>query len=243
MTLFNHLKIKYTPASNSFLYLEQDEWFLMIKTFCNKLAEKKVGNQLSSKLIEFIDKGYSITISNNDYPISSTIYPKIRYVNKTSVLVVIPNVPYFTSNYTVEPSLFVDIDMTNKTLCHFKAISECVPSIKLKKEYESEFQFLFQIEPVPPFIHFAHELIHCLRHFENFNTEHDHEEEATIYGLVNNVLAYNFNGQTIYITENSIRKEWKLNARVNHNSVENFCHEVRFTYPNAKKFSKKDFFK
>jgi hypothetical protein len=227
----------------------------MIKTFCDKLAVKRVGNLLSCKLVEFIEKGYTITISNNDYPLSSTIYPKIRYVNKTSVLIVIPNVPYFTSNYTVEPALFDDIDISNKILGHFKAISECLPSIKIKQSLESEYNFLFQTEPVPPFIHFAHELIHCLRHFEKLDINRDDEEEATIYGLKNNVLTYGtvhalqdsreeagIKDEPIYITENSIRREWKLNARVNHNSVENFCHEVRSTYPNAKKFSKKDFF-
>ena len=78
----------------------------MIKTFCDKLAAKNVGNLLTTKLIEFVKKGYSITISNNDYPISRVIYPKIRYESKHSVLVVIPNVPYFTSNYIVDPTLF-----------------------------------------------------------------------------------------------------------------------------------------
>lgn len=243
MSLFNYLKLNYTSISNSFLYLEKNEWFEMIKLFCNKLAAKNVGNLLSTKLIEFVQKGYSITITNCDYPISNTIYPKIRYVNKNNVLIVIPNVPYFTSNYTVDSTLFTDIDISNKILCHFKSISDCVPSIKINRDQESECNFLFQIESAPPLINFSHELIHCLRYFENQNNDYSDEEEATIYGLRNNVLMYNIDSQTIYMTENSIRREWKLNPRVNHDSVENFCHQVRSTYCNAEKFSKKDFYK
>ncbi len=258
MNLFDHIKLKYEPVFNSYLYLDKNEWTRMIKTFCNKLAEKPVGNILGSKLVEFIENGNQIIIANNDYPISHTIFPKIRYINKQTVLIVIPSVPYFTSNYTINRKLLEDIedidsdednqininhdDQTSKVLTHYKNISECRPTNKLSDKDAYEYKFLIGVEPVPPFIHFAHELVHCLRFFSKFNSEDRHEEDATIYGLKTNVLNYKINGKTIYITENTIRREWGLNPRVNHDSVEIFCHGVNFTYPNAKMFSKKDFF-
>jgi hypothetical protein len=253
MTLFDYIKLKYEPVFNTHIYLNNIEWTSMIKTFCSKLAEKPVGNILESKLLEFIEKGYQIIIANNDYPISRTIFPKIRYVNKTTVLIVIPSVPYFTSNYTINRKLLEDIgqsdinendqvDNINRVLNHYVNICECLPTNKLSDKDAYEYKFLIGVEPVPPFIHFAHELVHCLRFFSKFNTEDCNEEDATIYGLKTNVLNYKTNGKTVYITENTIRREWGLNPRVNHDSVENFCHEVHSTYPNAKKFSKKDFF-
>ena len=81
--------------------LNQQEWLNMIDIFINKMKTKYTTLVLINKLYEFINKGYKVTISNNDLEYSSIIYPKVRFIDKFSVLVVIPSVPYFTTVDTI----------------------------------------------------------------------------------------------------------------------------------------------
>ena len=90
---------------------------------------------------------------------------------------------------------------------------------------------------MPKFIEIAHELIHTLRYFENYNNK----EENIIYGLDDGVLKY-VSDKINYITENTIRKEWNLPARLSHDSKELFVYNVPFTFENKDKYNINSYF-
>lgn len=238
MSLVNYININYQPVYSSFVHLDEHEWTQMIKLFINKLAEKPIGSMLSFKLIDYIQRGYSITIQNNDFPLNRTVFPKIRYVGPRSVLIVIPSIPYFTSIDVIEPELCEDVpDKFFTNLSDAIAHKPVAYPIKLDNH-----KFLLSKGKQTGFISLAHELIHCLRKWEGMNIDDPHEEANTIYGICGSVLTY-INGQKkTYITENTIRKEWRMKARVSHDCKEIFCMYVPSTHSNAEKFNKQSYF-
>jgi hypothetical protein len=216
MSLEDKIIINWIPTiSTKLIYLNESEWIQMIKKFIQKLDEKPISRILKTKLEYFISIGYNIIISNID-PSTQTIYPKFKYLNPYIVLVVIPNVPYFISVQVSDLTIFDYQPKDNK--------------INIDKNYIFE-------EKLSGFIGFVHELIHCLRYFEGKMTEKN-EEENVIYGISDDVLTYD----NIYMTENTIRKEWGYNPRVNHESNELLCEDVLYTYKNNSSFTKADFF-
>lgn len=215
MSLKDKIILDWIPTrSFKLIYLNENEWTEMIKLFIQKLYEKPISRILVNKLEYFISLGYKILISNID-PSDQTIYPKFKCIDLSSVLIVIPNVPYFISVQVSDPTIF-NYQPKNK-------------KINIDKSFISE-------EKLSGFIGFTHELIHCLRFFEKKMTEIN-EEENVIYGIIDNVLIYDM----IYITENTIREEWGYKPRINHESIELLCEGVLYTYNNNSSFTKSDF--
>ena len=217
MSLEDKIIINWIPTSSSkLIYLNKEEWIRMIKLFIQKLDEKPISRMLKNRLEYFISFGYKIIISNRD-PSNQTIYPKFKRIDFSTVLIVIPNVPYFVSVQVSDPTIF-DYKPKNDIV---NIDNSCVFEEKL-----------------PGFIGFVHELIHCLRFCEKKMIMIKNEEELNvIYGISNNVLMY----ETIYITENTIREEWGYKPRVNHESKELLCEDVLYTYKNKNSFTKSDF--
>ncbi len=239
MALFDNININYQPVYSTFVNLDSTEWTRMIKLFITKLAEKPVGRMLSDKLLNCVQQGYSITIQNHDFPTNRTVFPKIRYTGPREVLIVIPSIPYFTTIDVIESGLCDDVE--DKFLSNLSKASAHEPvSFPIKLDNH---KFLLSKGKQTGFISLAHELIHCLRKWEGMNTEDSREEDNTIYGITGSVLTYNVGGQKkVYITENAIRKEWGMQARVSHDCKEIFCMYVPSTHVNFEKFTKQSYF-
>lgn len=238
MSLIDKVTIKYNIIYNSLFYLSEKEWIDMVNLFLNKLAEKPVGNCLITKLEEFIIRGYSVIISNNDFPHNITVFPKIRYIDRNSVIIVIPSVPYFTTVDTIEHDLCSDSH--HPEIQNLDRVSKWLPSngeLNIDK-----YLFFISQERITCFIGMAHELIHCLRYFEGKHLGGELEEANTIYGTKTGVLSYVIKEQIYFLTENSIRKEWGFKARVSHNSIPLLCHGFEKTFVNTCKFTKANFY-
>jgi len=215
----------------------------MIMGFCLTLAEKPVGRLLINKLIDFINNGYNINISNYDTELNSRyIYPKIRFQDPKSVLIIIPSVPYFVNVQvlTSKYEFFPDNHNLNQIIQYKPAFNK-LESINYKDI--NNLSDLIRLEQLPQIIGFAHELIHCLRYFEGLNTSNPNEEDHTIYGIASETLSYNIDGKKVYITENTIRKDFGFKPRMSHVSNEIYCWGLLSTYHNSDKFNKEDFFK
>ena len=238
MSLFNKINLSYVPIFSSLPCLSKEEWTDMIKLFIDKLCEKPIGRFMIDKLNQFINKGYKITIANNDFKYNVTVFPKIRYINNTQVLIVIPSVPYFIECEVIDNKICDDID--DDFIKNIKNISNGLPSNKLLDF--SLYEFLISVEKISGFISFAHELVHCLRLFEHYYINNELEEDNTIYGIESTILSYNVDDKKMYITENAIRKEWNINCRISHNSKPLLCYGVESTYSNEKLFSKESFY-
>jgi hypothetical protein len=213
------IKINFIPTTSRLLYLNRNEWLDMINIFIDRLNETIITKIIKEKLEDFITQGYTVTISNIDST-NIIIYPKCKYINKKSVLIIIPNVPYFISTELIDPIFFDYLPKKNK------------PDTNNYKQHTC-------YEKVPGFISFVHELIHCLRFFEE--KDDINEEEDVIYGL-HNVLSYNINDNLYYITENQVRQELGYKPRINHNSKELLCEGINYTSNKISLFTKKDFY-
>lgn len=238
MSLINHITINYQPVYTSFISLNKEEWSHMIKIFLNKLVEKPVGRILSEKLLYYVRNGYSLIIQNHDFPLNTTVYPKIRYINSKSVLIVIPSIPYFTT-----------IDIVDPVLCEGvsdKFFSNLLEAILYKpakfKINIDEHGYLLSQGKQTGFITLVHELIHCLRKWEGMYVDDPLEEDNTIYGIEGSVLSCYDDTKKIYITENSIRKEWGMDARISHNCKDIFCMYIPSTHNKSNNFTIDSYF-
>ena len=172
------------------------------------------------------------------------IFPKTRYVNSNSVLIVIPCINYFEDIETIYKDIFVGIDYKyvaekdKDTIIKLASVSNCIPVSKPIKDSEiREFQGLIGRSPQTYFITFVHELIHCVRFFEGLNLSSSLEEDATIYGIKNKTLIID----GCEITENIIRKEWNKPPRISHNSISLFVADLPRTNVNESKYNKLSF--
>jgi hypothetical protein len=244
MEFYYRLKFEFTEFYTEHIHLSEEEWKMMIMVFCLELAEKPVGSLLFNKLTEFIDNKYNIKISNYDTELrSSYIYPKIRFQDPRSVLIIIPSVPYFVKVEVLTESLefFPDNYNLNQVL-QYKPARNKLESSSNYKDNKNQVDCI-NLEKLPPIIGFAHELVHCLRHFERLDTNNSNEEEHTIYGIGSNTLSYDIAGRKVYITENTIRKDFGFRPRMSHSSSELYCWRLPSTYSNSGNFTKEDFFK
>lgn len=221
MSLIDKIIIKWIPITSSLIFLEKEEWINMIKLFINRLNDKEITIIIKNKLEYFLSINYKIIISNLD-PNNTIIYPKCKYLNN-SVLIIIPNVPYFISTELIDSKLFDHYPKKN------------YPNLEEYKKY------IFK-EKVPGFISFVHELIHCLRFFEKLINDFKNEEANVIYGIEYEVLSYSINNKIYYITENQIRLSYGLCPRISHDAEELLCEGVKHTIKNNELFSKNDFF-
>jgi hypothetical protein len=217
MSLQTKIIFKWVPflVLGPLFYLNEKEWLEMLNIFILKLSDTKTGNIIKNRLEYFISISYNIIISNKDES-CQTIYPKFKCISYNTVLIIIPNVPYFISTSVI-----------NSEIINYKAFDEIIDIKKYK----------YINEIIPGFISFVHELIHTLRFFERIMSNIN-EEENVIYGLVNGVLKYKDN----YITENMIRQEYGYKPRISHESFELLCYELLFTYKNKDSFLKSDFY-
>ena len=157
MALQHKIIINWIPTiSTKLIYLNENEWYEMIKLFILKLDEKPISQILKNKLEYFISIGYKVIISNRD-PSNQTIYPKFKYINSSTVLIIIPNVPYFVSVQVSDP---INFDYQPKDT-----------KININKNFIIE-------EKSSGFIGFVHELIHCLRFFEGIMNDMNEEENV-----------------------------------------------------------------
>jgi hypothetical protein len=207
------------------LHLDQTRWEYMINKFINKLSSKHYGNLLITRLNNFISENYKIIITNINQN-SNIIYPKIK-INYKTVIITIPSVPYFINVDVIDNTILDNINIDDNNIINLYNISKGLQSNSIINL--SKYKFLIKQENMPNFITFAHELIHCLRHFEGIKS--NYEEEATIYGL-----------NEYDITENMIRNEWGYNSRVSHNSTDIFCYKKESSYINSYKYHINDFY-
>jgi len=218
MSLQSKIIYKWIPflVLGPLFYLDEREWLDMLNIFILKLSNTKTGNIIKKRLEYFISIDYNIIISNKDES-CQTIYPKFKCISYNTVLIIIPNVPYFISTPVIDSEII-----------SYKARDEI---IDIKK-------YRYINEKIPGFISFVHELIHTLRFFERIMSD-ENEEENVIYGfVVNGVLKYEDN----YITENMIRQEYEYKPRITHESLELLCYELSFTYKNKDNFLQSDFY-
>jgi hypothetical protein len=252
MDLYSNLKFEFTEFHTDHIHLSEEEWKMMIMVFCLELADKPTSRLLIEKLIEFTNNGYSIKIANYDTKLQSTyVYPKIRYEKNKSVLIIIPSVPYFVDvhvlGFNTDNDNNDDNDDDFPLDSNLFRVSQYLPSYKKLESVSSykgnkNYGDCIEYDKMPPIIGFAHELVHCLRHFEQFDTDNSDEEYNTIYGIGSKTLKYNIGSKTFFVTENTIRKDFGFKPRVSHDSKEVYCWRVTSTYTNSDKFTKKDFF-
>jgi hypothetical protein len=236
MSLFERLLINFIPIHTDQLHLTKDQWVCLIQTTITKISSKPVGEILIGKLVTFLSQGKKITITNKD-PTCTVIFPKINFLGN-EVIIVFPNVAYFTETEIIDST--VCEGLTDPFLQSMHKVALGKPA--KKKLYLDNYNFLIRFETQPLFISLAHELIHCLRYFEGYDINDDLEEDNTIYGIKSFTLSYLSNSAKIFITENVIRKEWNLGARVSHNAREVFCYGLKSSYVNGSRFSNDSFF-
>ena len=243
MDFYSKLELQFTLISTDFLQLNEKEWYEMIKLFCVKLADKPIGNIIISKLDEFISNDYNIIISNYDSE-SVYIHPKVKYIDKKLIIIIIPSLPYFVNVEIIDINIFNNINsyVSNEYYNFLRVNNYETSTIPLDTIERTLNNNTYKWLQMPQFIAFAHELIHVLRYFEGFNIRHVNEEANVIYGLESNVLTYTIMDIEYKITENMVRKDFNLRPRVSHDSKEIYCYSNYETYVNHDKFSKEDFY-
>lgn len=243
MELYSKLNFEFTEIFTEHIHLTKEEWKMMIMVFCLELADKPTSKIMIDKLVEFINGGNSIKIANYDTKLqSSYIYPKIRYDSPKSALIIIPSVPYFVDVEVISKhSDTIPDDQDLLRVSQYCPSSSKLESSSKYKDNKNQIDWIKK-ERMPQIIGFAHELVHCLRHFEAYETNQSNEEEHTIYGIGSKTLKYNIGGKSFYITENTIRRDFGFKPRMSHNSREVYCYRLTSTYSESYKFTKQDFF-
>jgi hypothetical protein len=231
--------LKYTHCYSS-LYLNEDEWILMINNFVDSLRTKIYGRKLIERLEYYLSKGYTFECVNKDSH-GYIIFPKSRYISDTHALIVIPSIPYFINIDTINATKLSKIENNKYFSCFddfnkllkYEEIEDVLKSDHITTHELNEFSFQ------PYFFIFVHELIHIIRFFENIHLRGEYEESATIYGLNNKSLYID----KLLITENTIRAEWKYPPRISHHSQNLYVDDIIQTHENRHLFSKDSFFK
>jgi hypothetical protein len=243
MSVHRNLNITFINCYST-LCLEKEEWHNMIDKFITNIQSKPIGKKLWNRLIYHLDCGKKLMITTKD-DYNRIIFPKTRYVNTNSVLIVIPNINYFGDIETIDKDLFEgavisgDSDKSSKALEKFISVSNWKPTNTPITDSElDEFRGLIGKAPQTYFITFVHELIHCIRFFEGINLSTSDEEDATIYGVKNKSLVID----GYEVTENTVRKEWGKPPRISHASRDVFVADIPRTNVNRDKFSKSSFF-
>ena len=192
-------------------FLNELEWSNIIKNALRRINSTHVGELLLNEINNFISQGYNVTISNYS-SLKTFQYP---HFNRFSNTIFIPDSPYFIKVEILNEKLLEGIEDD-----FFKNIINCHPlDSKLDRDFCSSFG-TFKFQPIV--VTLFHELVHCLRNFYRLNTDSKLEEESTIYGIKDNTLIIN----GIVITENSLRKELGLGARISHNSEDLYVYNA-----------------
>lgn len=223
------ISLNYTPVGAS-LFLNEEEWKNMIDIFIIRLYNNRLGKKFINRLNYFLNNGYTLNVLNKDDK-SISIYPKTIFVNSRKVKIIIPSVPYFTQAKTIDPKVVSEFGITGDILSisHYNEIED-------KLKITDKIEHLSNYTNQSFFITFVHELIHCLRYFENISSLH-FEEEATIYGIKDKSLVIDDE----IITENTIRREFNLQPRLSHDNKDIYIYNLYGTFENAKYFTKESF--
>jgi len=118
-------------------------------------------------------------------------------------------------------------------------IHELLNSTPLATNLDNDFINSFsKYEYQPYVITLFHELVHCLRSFNNIASDGMLEEYSTIYGIQGNTLIIDGN----IITENSFRKEIGLMPRLSHGSSDEYIYNITRDKYYSKQFLKDKFY-
>lgn len=238
--LFDCIKFEFDESISSAFPecdLNHGSWYDYIHKSVMKLDERYTGNMLITKLISLLKDKKKLIITNK--PLNNNIYPSCHIVNENTIKIVIPNVPYWVSvptlkniEHDVSDVSFQSLVNINKYICVSSPLDLC------GYDYSQYIEWI----NMPKFLEIANLLIRTLRYFEGYDVNNVEEEYNVIYGLDKGVLKYIDGGQIDYITENMIRKEWGLSARLSHNSKDVFIYNVPHTFENKNMFSAKYLF-
>jgi len=200
------IKLNYFENTN---FLDKSEWTRMIHFLLQKIYQTNIGKLLIDNIDDNLGPEQYITISNYSK------YKSFQYpcYNSMENSICIPETPYF-----------IDVPVISKKFNYkdseifLQNIFNSVPlNDKLSDTFIQSFSsYRFQ----PYYVILFHELVHCLRHLKDINS--NHEEESTIYGIKNQTLIIN----GVYITENNFRKEVGLLPRISHDSRDKYIYKV-----------------
>ena len=196
-----NIKISYKSNVN---FLNEDEWTNLIIYYLNLIESTNTGKILLKYINKYIEKEFDLVIEN--YSSDKVFQYPFCKNNKNKVSINIPDTPYFIK----VPILNFDLIKGLKLNEELERVKKYKPvNNQLDKEIINSFsKYKFQ----PMVVVLFHELAHSLRIMLKYNS--NTEEESTIYGI---------NGDTLfldntYITENSFRKDLKLEPRISHES-------------------------
>jgi hypothetical protein len=226
------MKIKLVYESN-YNFLTKTEWVNLITFLISKIESTNIGSMLINQLNHYSDMGHTVTIKNYS---SSNInqFPHIK-INKTNGYfrntIYIPDTPYFINVPVFNKEL---IELQTETIIH-----ELLNSTPLATNLDNDFVNSFsKFEYQPYVITLFHELVHCLRSFNNIASDGMLEEYSTIYGIQGNTLIIDGN----IITENSFRKEVGLMPRLSHDSSDDYIYNVTRDTNYSNQFLKEKFY-
>lgn len=200
------IKLNYYENTN---FLDKSEWSKMIHFLLEKIYLTNIGKLLIDSIDNELGPNKYITISNYCKN-KSFQYPNYNSIDN---IICIPETPYF-----------IDVPVISKKF-NFKDseifLQNIFNSIPLNQKLSDNFIECFSSYRFQPYyVILFHELVHCLRHLKNINS--DNEEESTIYGIKDDTLVIN----GIYITENNFRKEIGLLPRLSHGSRDKYIYKV-----------------
>ena len=185
-------------------FLNQEEWTQLMTSHLNLIESTQTGKILLKYINKHIDEGFELVITNYSSD-KSFQYPFCKN-NKNKICINIPDTPYFIKVPTLNLNLIKGIKLNND----LHSIKKYQPVEKLlDNDIISSFsKYKFQ----PIVVVLFHELVHCLRVM--FKYDSNTEEESTIYGINGDTLFL----ENTFITENSFRKDLKLEPRISHQS-------------------------
>ena len=190
---------------------------LKINTSLIFINKTPTGCLLLSKLHHHLLNGCKLKIVHTD-PYSLSTNPKIIY-NPNCVTIVIPIIyPKIKVQVIKIPDNKIISDKEANEVANGKPSNEYIDWEEKNKNHEELNTFLFY-ERMPFALILAHELIHCLRYWEQINDPNDlYEEIRVIRGIKSDKAP---NGDTlsdgsICPTENRLRVELGKSARTEH---------------------------
>ena len=212
---------------NNVQFLNKDEWTNLIKYYLNLIQSTEIGGILLKYINRHIENGFEVIIQNYA-PDKNFQYPFCKK-NDNHIYINFPDTPYFIK----VPVLNLELIKGFIPAKNIKNIKKCKPVNNILDTNLIHTFTTYKFQPMVVIL--FHELIHCLRYMFNYNS--DTEEESTIYGITNDTL----NLENRFITENSFRKELKLEPRMSHQSEYYYVHNTNNSINISKETLKKNF--
>ena len=206
--------------------ISSEDWNAMINTALDRINSNRLGSMMISMINEYnthADINVSI-VSEETYSTRVKI-PKITYYHgKSDIQIVIPAKEYRSKVRVIDPMIipksYIE-NTSNSPLKYFACLcnncdvpEDIITSSDIKdrsNKYNELYNNITYMIEQPLEMILAHEMVHCLRLLMDCHSE-TREEEGTIFGMPGNTMY--LDGHKI--TENTIRKEFGLPLRVNH---------------------------